>query len=1552
MLAVAEWSFTSFLVAVALTETYKIFWATLGFLGVTATPVLFFIFSLEFSTQQNWLRNRVLRPIWIIPLVTVIIAFTNTWTGWLWENFTYLPETNILVFSPGPFSPIAYAYSYLLIFASILVLIRAVVIFKEGYRFQAIVTLIAALFPLIANLAFVLDKIPITGLDLTPYAFVVTGIIIAWNIQYFQYLNPLPVARDELVEFMGDAVIVLNDQYQVTYLNPGACKITGILLDQAIGQPASHVLQNWPYLADRFSQKVTGVNEAVEIQAKDDCWYDIRILLLRNRRQRVTGCLIVIHDITRQKQSELLQSRLINGLQTVAEVSTTIASTLDTQQLLLKVSDLTLERFDLYHAQIYLVDSIGKNLVLAAGSGEIGFKMVNQSRTIPLGKKPSLVAQAARSRQGVIVNDCLTDPGFLPHPLLPETRSELAVPITAGQQLLGVLDVQDNQFERFTQQDLIVLNTLASQISVALRNADTFSQLQKLLESQRKELKLLYSMGIKTSEAPTVQELLEWMAEQIPQAMQHPEACTVSILYENHIIGQILETQDVNQIAQEIQLAGVIVGKVFVTYPLPLEFSSEEHSLLLNVVQRLQNYIVEITLRKNQSQLREALQIARMGHFEFDLNTGIFTLSEELLHLLGTSSLENHGFQKSLDGIIEYFHPEDRSRTKKDFREIIHAPNFSFFEREYRFIRVENTQPTTRHAILRAQVYRDDLGKNATLSGTLQDVTERVKIDAEVLRLATVIEQAQEAIVITDLQGNIVYANPFFELITGYPVSEALGLNPRILKSGQHDAAFYEILWNTISKGETWNGTFINRRKDGSIYHEAATIFPIKDSSGTILNYATVKRDISAQVQAEQEIIAFARQQALLNDITQAALEQTDVVSMMNILAKKLGELYASDGSYITLWDEQRGVPIPMAAYGNMSDIYSTLASEPGDKTLTGSVLEAGHSIAVDDVQNTPYISPGVVALFPTRSALGLPLIASGKKLGAAMITFIQNHHFTQAEIIQGEQAASQVALALLKGQLLDEEQKQRHLAERLRETGRILSTTLDTDHLLNLILEQMKDIVPYDLASLLLLEGNMARVVRTLNIDINQSNKKNFIPEAINVLEVESFSEIVQSRRPVIINDVQNYPGWVDYLSINSFQCWIGAPIIARDDLIGFLCLAKSTAGYYTFEHATLLEAFAGQASLALQNSRLFETAQRKAKESETLRQAASAITRSLNLAEIIDIILEQLNFVIPYDSASVLLLQGNELEIVGGHGFPEPAEVLGLKFSLDGDNPCALVYSTRQPFILEDAPMMYQSFTETPHERISSWLGVPLIVQGKVTGMISLDSVKSGTFTPDHARLAAAYADQVAIALENARLFAQTQELAITDPLTGLYNRRYFFNQAKTEFERARRYQGPLSIIMLDIDDFKKINDTYGHLIGDQVLQSLARLCRENVREIDVVGRYGGEEFVILLPETPLVISQPVGGENSSSADEIIINSGAITAAERLRQKVDQNIIHTEKDNLRITISLGVAEYHPDITSPEMLLDHADQALYLAKQAGKNRVATFEKEQPLKYH
>ncbi|MCP4129753.1 MAG: PAS domain S-box protein [bacterium] len=143
--------------------------------------------------------------------------------------------------------------------------------------------------------------------------------------------------------------------------------------------------------------------------------------------------------------------------------------------------------------------------------------------------------------------------------------------------------------------------------------------------------------------------------------------------------------------------------------------------------------------------------------------------------------------------------------------------------------------------------------------GVLRDISEREKSEQEISRLATVIEQVDETVVITDPEGKIEYANPFFEKETGYTVSEALGKNPGILKSGLHGKEFYKELWSTIKSGNTWEGTFINRKKDGTLFHEEASIFPIKESSGNIINYAAVKRDITERKNAEQELVKLSR---------------------------------------------------------------------------------------------------------------------------------------------------------------------------------------------------------------------------------------------------------------------------------------------------------------------------------------------------------------------------------------------------------------------------------------------------------------------------------------------------------------------------------------------------------------------------------------------------------------------------------------------------------------------------------------------------------------------
>lgn len=202
-------------------------------------------------------------------------------------------------------------------------------------------------------------------------------------------------------------------------------------------------------------------------------------------------------------------------LATVAEVGTATATILDSKRLLQEVVDLTKERFGLYHAHIYLLDDEGKNLVLAAGAGEPGRSMVAEGRSIPLEREQSLVARAARERKGVTVNDVTQAPDFLPNPLLPNTRSELAVPMIVGDTVIGVLDVQSDEVGRFTDADISVGSTLASLVGTSIQNVRTFERSQKQAELES----LVNSIGQKIQQAISVEETLQIGVREIGLAL-------------------------------------------------------------------------------------------------------------------------------------------------------------------------------------------------------------------------------------------------------------------------------------------------------------------------------------------------------------------------------------------------------------------------------------------------------------------------------------------------------------------------------------------------------------------------------------------------------------------------------------------------------------------------------------------------------------------------------------------------------------------------------------------------------------------------------------------------------------------------------------------------------------------------------------------------------------------------------------------------------------------------------------------------------------------------
>lgn len=167
---------------------------------------------------------------------------------------------------------------------------------------------------------------------------------------------------------------------------------------------------------------------------------------------------------------------------------------------------------------------------------------------------------------------------------------------------------------------------------------------------------------------------------------------------------------------------------------------------------------------------------------------------------------------------------------------------------------------------------------------------------------------------------------------------------------------------------------------------------------------------------------------------------------------------------------------------------------------------------------------------------------------------------------------------------------------------------------------------------------------------------------------------------------------------------------------------------------------------------------------------------------------------------------------------------------------------------------------------------------------------------------------------------MYSHTRHLSVTDPLTGLYNRRHFETTIEREFLRAQRYKSDLSIALMDVDFFKKINDTYGHLCGDYVLREIAYLTLENFRKTDFVFRYGGEEIVILLTETPL--------------------DKAVIPIERLRKAIEEYPFCYDCNSMKITVSIGVEGFNENIETPDDMLNNADKALYLAKERGRNQV------------
>ncbi|MFT5874054.1 MAG: diguanylate cyclase (GGDEF)-like protein [Clostridium sp.] len=325
-----------------------------------------------------------------------------------------------------------------------------------------------------------------------------------------------------------------------------------------------------------------------------------------------------------------------------------------------------------------------------------------------------------------------------------------------------------------------------------------------------------------------------------------------------------------------------------------------------------------------------------------------------------------------------------------------------------------------------------------------------------------------------------------------------------------------------------------------------------------------------------------------------------------------------------------------------------------------------------------------------------------------------------------------------------------------------------------------------------------------------------------------------------------------------------------------------------------------------------------------EKLREVTIRLNSSLNLEEVLDKLIISLKELIPYDSASFFMEENGHFNIIVATGFKNMDDIYKISINRNDDKLFKQISETNTILIVSNVkedPRFNHYINST---NIESWMGIPIMFKNKIVGILTLDSTEKNIYTKYHSDIALYFAYHTGMAIENAKLHSKTKHLASIDPLTNLYNRRSFFELANISFDKAKALIQPISGIMIDIDDFKKINDSLGHHTGDLVLMRLSKVCSETLSKAHILGRFGGEEFIVLLPSTSFEEAEIIG--------------------EKLRSAIECNpIIIRKSDLIPLTLSLGVASITPTVEDLDYLFRSADKALYQAKALGKNQVVSI---------
>ncbi len=479
-----------------------------------------------------------------------------------------------------------------------------------------------------------------------------------------------------------------------------------------------------------------------------------------------------------------------------------------------------------------------------------------------------------------------------------------------------------------------------------------------------------------------------------------------------------------------------------------------------------------------------------------------------------------------------------------------------------------------------------------------------------------------------------------------------------------------------------------------------------------------------------------------------------------------------------------------------------------------------------------------------------------------------------------------------------------------LYDASQAVISTFDLDEVLARILSILQDYFHLKHVAILLLDKDSQELHVRSHTGWNQASLEAALRPGKGLIGAAA-----AQKRPIYAPDVSKDARYVG--TIDTTRSELAVPLVVRDEVVGVLDCQSELPNFFEAETIDLLRLFSTQASIAIQNARLYSQEQRKAAQLEAINNIARQTTAVLDVAELLRKVCSFVLQAFPVDHVSIYLKEAEHFVFGAHRGRLTPIEPEGSTFPLTS-GLCARAARTEKPVLVNDvqaATDYVPGFRETRSE-----LCIPLLSFGETLGVISLECDRLNAFDSGDIPPLESVADICANALQNARYFEKVRQMAYVDGLTGIFNRRYFENRIEEEIERANRYQGAMSVVMFDIDHFKRLNDEFGHLLGDDVLRQVSSLFGVNLRKVDIACRYGGEEFAIIVPET--------------TGDD------AFAVADKLRRVISQTTFPGVPR--AVTVTAGVASYPANGTSRDELVKAADEALYAGKQAGRNTVVS----------